>query len=124
VVIQEDNHGPHLKARQLLNPEIQQQGIVFVNHPGNSPDPAPIESLQGEHERKLADFIYQVRDAQASTVPRAKTLLMYTWQSKDFDETVRGRVCRAVYVELAKRCKMAGGSNHFRDDVFIHVDTE
>ena len=85
---------------------------------------APIESLQGEHERRLADFIYQVRDAQASTVQRAKNLLMYTWQSKDFDQTVSGRVCRAVYVELAKRCKMAGGSNHFRDDVFIHVDKE
>lgn len=122
VVIQEDNHGPHLKARQLLQPEIQQQGIVFVNHPGNSPDLAPIEGLQGEHERKLAGFIYEVRDAQASTVRRAKDLLRITWQSKDFDETVRGKVCRAVYVELAKRCKMAGGGNHFRDDVYIHVD--
>jgi hypothetical protein len=49
---------------------------------------------------------------------------MYTWQSKDFDETVRRRVCRAVYVELAKRCKIAGGSNHFKDDVSIHADVE
>jgi hypothetical protein len=85
---------------------------------------APIEGLQGEHERKLADFVYQVRDAQASTVQRAKDLLRITWQSKDFDETVRGKVCRAVYVELAKRCKMAGGGNHFRDDVYIHVDAQ
>lgn len=82
-MIQEDNHGPHLKARQLLQPEIQQQGIVFVNHPGNSPDLAPIEGLQGEHERKLAETIYEVRDAQASTVRRAKDLLRITWQSKD-----------------------------------------
>jgi hypothetical protein len=94
VVIQEDNHGPHLKARQLLQPEIQQQGIVFVNHPGNS------------------------------TVQRAKDLLMYTWQSKDFDDTVKGKVCRAVYVELAKRCKMVGGSNHFKDDVYIHPESQ
>lgn len=107
-----------------MQPEIQQQGIVFVNHPGNSPDLAPIEGLQGEHERKLAGFIYEVRDSKASTVQRAKDLLMYTWQSKDFDETVRGKVCRAVYVELAKRCKMAGGSNHFKDDVYIHADAQ
>jgi hypothetical protein len=99
-VIQEDNHGPHLKARQLLQPEIQQQGIVFVNHPGNPPDLAPIEGLQGEHARKLAGFIYAVRDAQAFNVQRAKDLLMKTWQSIDLDETVRGKVCRAVYVEL------------------------
>jgi hypothetical protein len=49
---------------------------------------------------------------------------MYTWQSKDFDETVKGKVCRAVYVELAKRCKMAGGSNHFKDDVYIHTNAQ
>lgn len=95
-----------------------------MNHPGNSPDLAPIEGLQGEHERKLADYIYQVRDAQVSTVQKAKNLLMYTWQSKDFNERVRGRVCRAVYVELAKRCKTAGGSNHFKDDIFVHADVE
>lgn len=124
MVIQEDNHGTHLKARQLLQPEIQQQGIVFVNHPGNSPDLAPIEGLQGEHERKLAGFIYEVKDAKASTVQRAKDLLMYTWQSKDLDDTVRGKACRAVYVELAKRCKMAGGSNHFKDGVYIHPDSQ
>lgn len=122
VVIQEDNHGPHLKARKLLQPEIQQQGIVFVNHPGNSPDLAPIEGLQGEHERKLASFVYEVRDAQAATVRRTKSLLRCTWQSKDFDETVKGKVCRAAYKELAKRCKMVGGSNHFKDDVYIHPD--
>lgn len=55
VVIQEDNHGPHLKARhQLLQPDIQQQGIVFANHPGNSPDLAPIEGLHSVHEKNLA----------------------------------------------------------------------
>ena len=94
-----------------------------MNHPSNPPDLAPIEGLQGEHERKLASFIYEVRDAKAPTVQRAKDLLMYTWQSKDFDDTVGGKVtkvCRAVFVELAKRCKMVGGSNHFKDDVYIH----
>jgi len=44
---------------------------------------------------------------------------MYTWQSKDFDDTIRGEVCRAVHVELAKRCKMVEGSNHFKDDVYV-----
>lgn len=34
----------------------------------------------------------------------------FLWQSEDFDETVRGKVCRAAYVELAKRCKMAAGA--------------
>ena len=63
-----------------------------------------------------------MRDAQASTVQRVKDLLIITWQSKDFDQTARGKVRRAVYVELAKRCKVAGGGNHFRDDVYIHVD--
>jgi hypothetical protein len=64
-----------------------------------------------------------VKDAKSPTVQRAKDLLMYTWQSKDFDDTVRGKVRRAVYVELAKRCKMVGGSNYFKDDVFIRPDS-
>jgi hypothetical protein len=95
---------------------------VFVNHPGNSPDLAPIEGLQGEHEKKLGGLIFEVRDTQASTVQRAKDLLENTWQSKDFDETVRGKVCGAVYVELAKGCKMAGSGNRLRDDVYDNVD--
>ena len=124
VVIQEDNHGPHLKARQLLQPEIQQQGIAFVNHPGNSPDLAPIEGLQGEHERKLASFIHEVRDAKAPTVQKEKDLLKQTWQSNDFNEIVKAKVCRAAYKELAKRCEMVGGSNHFKDDVYIRPDPQ
>ena len=92
--------------------------------PGNSLDLAPIKGLQGELERKLAGLIYEVKDAKASTVQRAKDLLMYTWQSKDFDDTVKGKVCRAVYVELAKRCKMVGGSSHFKDDVYIHLESQ
>jgi hypothetical protein len=97
---------------------------VFINHPSNPPDLAPIEGLQGEHERKLASFIYEVRDAKAPTVQRAKDLLMYTWQSKEFDDAVGGKVCRAVYVESAKRCKMVGGSNHFKDDVYSHSESQ
>jgi hypothetical protein len=61
-----------------------------------------------------------MKDARASTVQQAKDLLMCTWQTKDFDDTVKAKVRRAVYVELAKRCKMVGGNNHFKDDVYIH----
>lgn len=49
VFIQEDGASPHLKARQLLQSDIQRKGIQFLEHPGNSPDLALIEALQGDH---------------------------------------------------------------------------
>lgn len=90
-----------------------------MNRPGNSPNLAPIEGLQGELERKLASFINEVRNAQASTVQRAKDHLKHTWQRKFFDETLKLKVCRAAYKKLAQRCKMVGGCYHFMDDVYV-----
>lgn len=60
-----------------------------------------MESLQDEHERKLACFIYEVNNAKASIVQWAEDFLMYTWHSEDLDDTVKGKVCRAAHVELA-----------------------
>lgn len=73
-----------------------------MNRPGNSPNLAPIEGLQGELERKLASFINEVRNAQASTVQRAKDLLKHTWQRKYFDETMKLKVCRAALIKASK----------------------
>lgn len=77
-MIQEGNHGHHLKARRLLQPEILQQGILFVTHAGTSPDPAHAEGRQGESENKLASVTYEVIDAQASTLQRAEVFLKQT----------------------------------------------
>ena len=122
VFIQEDNASPHLKARQLLQPDLQRLGVQFVIHPGNSPDLAPIEALQGDHQRlqPVQDFIYSTRDAKKATKDAAANLLRDTWQSHQFDERVKGRVSIAVYKELCRRCKYEQqGGNLMDDDVFI-----
>jgi hypothetical protein len=122
VLIQEDNASPHLKARQLLQPDIQRLGVQFVIHPGNSPDLAPIEALQGDHQRlqSVQDFIYSTKDAKQATKDTAASLLRDTWQSHQFDKRVKGRASIAIYKELTRRCKYEQkGGNLMDDDVYI-----
>jgi hypothetical protein len=122
VLIQEDNASPHLKARQLLQPDIQRLSIRFVIHPSNSPDLAQIEALQGDHQRlqSVQDFIYSTKDTKQATKDTAASLLRDTWQSHQFDERVKGRVSIAVYKELTRRCKYdQKGGNLMDDDVYI-----
>lgn len=121
VFIQEDNAGPHIKARLLLRPQIQELDIRFVNHPGNSPDLAPIEKLQGDHLRQpaLQELIYSTRDAKEPTRKHAATVLRKTWQSHQFDQRVKGRASVAVYKELIRRCRLQQGGNLMDDDVYI-----
>ena len=121
VVIQEDDASPHLKARQLLQPDIQRLGIRFLKHPGDSPDLAPIETLQGDHQRleSVQQFIYSTRDAKRATKDAAANLLRDTWQSHEFNKRVRGRASIAIYRELIRRCRLQKGSNLMNDDVFI-----
>lgn len=66
VVILEDND----EVRTLLHPEIQQlkrEGIVFGEHPSNSPDLALIETFHSHERRALRDYRFSVDNARAST---------------------------------------------------------
>lgn len=120
VVIQEDNATPHQKARRLLQPEIYAKGIEFVKHPPNSPDLAPIETLQWEHEKRLDHFRFNVDNAKQSTKQQAIQLIKEVWQSPQFDEVVEGRVSRAAYNSLGLRVKGALGTNLINDDVNVN----
>lgn len=121
VFIQEDGASPHLKARQLLQLDIQRRGIQFLHHPGNSPDLAPIEALQGDHQRlqSIQYFIYSTKDAKQATKAAAANLLNDGWQSHQFDQRVKGRASIAVYRELIRRCRLQQGSNLMDDNVYI-----
>lgn len=74
VVIQEDNAPYHTKARRLLH-EIFKQGSEFMDHPSNSPDLAPIETVQWEHPKKLDWFTFEVKDAKKATRDKAMALM-------------------------------------------------
>lgn len=119
VVIQEDNAPPHLKARRLLQAEIFEQGIEFIKHPSNSPDLAPIETVQWEHQKRLEPFMFEVRDSKKATKDKAMRMMKELWQSPEFDEVVIGRACRQAYLTLGLRAKAALGTNRINDDVNI-----
>jgi hypothetical protein len=56
VVIIEDNSPVHLKARRLQAPLINALSIEFANHPANSPDLNPIETLHREQDKLVFKF--------------------------------------------------------------------
>lgn len=120
VVIQEDGTSYHKKARRVLQHEIFEQGIEFMDHPSNSPDLAPIETLQLDHSRRLDWFKFEVTNARKATRDKAMDLMREYWQSHDFDERVKGRTSRRAYLALALRVKAALGTNKINDNVNIN----
>ncbi|KAK5132972.1 hypothetical protein LTR08_008335 [Meristemomyces frigidus] len=106
VVITDDNDPSHVKARRLFAPEIRRlarDGIFFANHPPQSLDLYPVESLHYEQNKRTKGYRHSIRSATKEVRLEAEQVLKDCWQSKEFDEAVVQIADIRCYKELCDR---------------------
>lgn len=80
IYIVEDNAGLHLKARRLMDDQIQYFSIKFATVPTRSPDLYPYEQLHKVQKNILDNYRQSVTSAAASVQSEAAAEMRRVWQ--------------------------------------------
>ena len=120
VYITEDNVKLHIKARRLLAPQIEEEGIEFLDWPVYSSDLHPIEHLHKDQKKELENFRFNTTSAAAAVQVEAESEMERVWcRSASFNEKVREKMSIGFYKLLAGRSKAAtpAYSNRYKDSI-------
>jgi hypothetical protein len=114
VVISEDSATPHVRARKLYAPELEEAGVEFIDWPANSPDLHPVEDLQRHHKLLLEDLRFEVSSATNNVKQHCKDEMERTWiEDPIFDKIAIDVMSVSNYMRLAGLCRLHGGGNNF-----------
>jgi hypothetical protein len=115
VIVIEDNHKVHLKARKLVRPSITELNIEFASHTAFSPDLNTIETLHREQDKLLEPFKYSFTSKSKEDHRQADEKLKEIWQSNHFDQFVLKYCSLEAIHDLSDKVKAAQGHNNFQD---------
>jgi len=114
VLITEDSAPPHIRARKLLQAEIEEVGMEFVQWPSISPDLHPIEDIQKHHKNLLDELRFEISSASRATKQTAKDEMKRIWQrDPGFTKIVEEVGSIQNYMRLGALCKAHEGGNNF-----------
>ena len=112
VYLIEDNVSLHGSARRKLSHLAEELGILFVDHPPNSPDLHPIERCFGRLNHKVN--IYDCHSASKEAKRQAKEWLLEMWrEDKDLGDYILSRALNDSFLAVANACKSHGGNNNW-----------
>jgi len=115
VLITEDSAPPHIRARKLLQAELEEVGMEFVQWPSCSPDLHPIEDIQKHHKNLLDEMRFEITSASRATKEMAKDEMKRIWQrDPGFTKIVEEVGSVQNYMRLGALCKAHGGGNNFK----------
>ena len=98
-----------------MAPLINALSIEFANHPANSPDLNPIETLHREQDDVIYLFRLNTFSKAAIVKHQCDEKLKEVWQSRQFDDSVRKYCSYSAFKTLVDKVKEANGHNNFKD---------